>query len=88
MIEQKKTPVSPEMVEGPFYSTGGEYRANLREGLPGQKLDLTITVVNAENGEPLAGVDVDFWQCDATGHYSGYDVDPDDLPTVITRTAR
>ncbi len=84
MSEQKKGPVSPEMVEGPFYSTGGEYRARLREGLPGQKLDLTITVVNAENGEPMAGVDVDFWQCDATGHYSGYDVDPDQLPTNIT----
>jgi protocatechuate 3,4-dioxygenase beta subunit len=84
MSEQEKTPLSPEQVEGPFYSTGGEYRSNLREGLSGQKLDLTITVVNAENGEPIAGADVDFWQCDATGHYSGYDVDPDDLPKDIT----
>ena len=84
MIEQRKTQVSPEMVEGPFYSTGGEYRPSLREGLKGQKLDLTITVVNAENGEPVAGVDVDLWQCDATGHYSGYDVDPDALPTNIS----
>ena len=84
MNEQKTTPVSPEMVEGPYYSTGGEYHSNLRKGLPGQKLDLTITVVNAENGEPIAGVDVDFWQCDASGNYSGYDGDPDDLPTNIT----
>jgi protocatechuate 3,4-dioxygenase beta subunit len=84
MNDQKTSSVSPEMVEGPFYSTGGEYRANLREGLKGQKLDLTITVVNAENEEPIAGVDVDFWQCDATGHYSGYDVDPDELPADIT----
>jgi protocatechuate 3,4-dioxygenase beta subunit len=82
--EKITTPLTPEQVEGPFYSSGGEYRSNLREGLPGQKLDLTITVVNAENGDPLAGVDIDFWQCDATGHYSGYDVDPDDLPEAIT----
>ncbi len=72
------------MVEGPFYSSGGEYRCDLREGQPGQKLDLTITVVNAKNREPLAGVDVDLWQCNATGHYSGYDVNPDALPTNIS----
>lgn len=84
MNERAKIPLAPEQVEGPFYSRGGEYRNNLREGLSGQKLDLTITVINAENGEPVAGADVDLWQCDATGHYSGYDVDPDELPTAIT----
>ncbi len=48
MTDCKKSQPSPEMVEGPFYSNGGEYRSDLREDQPGQKLDLTITVVNAK----------------------------------------
>ncbi len=84
MTDRKKSQPSPEMVEGPFYSNGGEYRSDLREDQPGQKLDLTITVVNAKNREPLAGVGVDLWHCNATGHYSGYDVNPDALPANIS----
>ncbi|MGI9260668.1 MAG: hypothetical protein ACR2QR_01460 [Woeseiaceae bacterium] len=74
----------PEMVEGPYYSTGGKYRSDIREDQAGQKLDLTITVVSAEDGSALAGVDVDLWQCNATGHYSGYDNNPDDIPDNIS----
>ena len=84
MTDHNKSQASPEMVEGPFYSKGGQYRSNLREGQPGQKLDLTITVLNTETGEPIAGVDVDLWHCNATGHYSGYDVNPDELPENIS----
>ena len=47
-------------------------------------MGLTITVVDANNGEPLAGVDVDLWHCNATGHYSGYDVNPDAAPENIS----
>jgi len=82
--QRKKLPASPEMVEGPFYSNGGNYRTDLRKGQQGQKLDLTITVVDASNGEPVAGVDVDLWHCNATGHYSGYDVNPDAVPENIS----
>ena len=81
---KKPTKASPEMVEGPFYSTGGTYRSDLREDQPGRKLDLTITIVNAADGAPLTGVDVDLWHCNATGHYSGYDIDPDEVPTNIS----
>jgi protocatechuate 3,4-dioxygenase beta subunit len=76
--------VSPEMVEGPFYSTGGAARSDIREGQSGQTLELTITIVDAAHGEPLPNVDVDLWHCNATGHYSGYDVDPDSLPENIS----
>lgn len=74
----------PEMVEGPYYSTGGRYRSDIREDQAGQKLDLLITVVDARDGSALPGVDVDLWQCNATGHYSGYDNNPDDLPDNIS----
>ena len=43
-----------------------------------------ITLVDADSGEPLADVDIDLWHCNATGHYSGYDVDPDSLPENIS----
>ena len=84
MTEGQKLRVVPEMVEGPFYSTGGRYRNDLREDQPGQQLELTITIVDANNSEPLAGVGIDLWHCNATGHYSGYDVDPDALPENIS----
>jgi protocatechuate 3,4-dioxygenase beta subunit len=84
MTEDDMPAVSPEMVEGPYYSRGGEYRSDIRGNQPGQKLDLTITIVNTVSGEPLAGVDVDLWHCNATGHYSGYDADPDALPENIS----
>jgi protocatechuate 3,4-dioxygenase beta subunit len=74
----------PEMVEGPYYSTGGNQRSDIREGQPGQHLELIITVVNCEDGAPLAGVDIDLWHCNATGHYSGYDNDPDEIPGNIS----
>ena len=84
MNEATKLQASPEMVEGPFYSSGGEQRAQLRGGQPGQALDLVITVVHAVSGMPLASVDIDLWHCNATGRYSGYDVDPDQVPDNIS----
>ena len=77
-------PCSPEMVEGPYFSGGGQYRSDLREDRKGQDLELTITVVDAGSDAPLAGIDVEIWHCDATGRYSGYDADPDAPPTDIS----
>jgi protocatechuate 3,4-dioxygenase beta subunit len=84
VTDEEKVQLAPEMVEGPFYSTGGSRRADIRDGQPGQVLHLTITIVDAATAEPLPGVDVDLWHCNATGHYSGYDVDPDELPENIS----
>lgn len=82
-MTDKLQPV-PEMVEGPYYSNGGSYRSDIREDQDGQKLDLEITVLNCADGEPLAGVDIDLWHCNATGRYSGYDIDPDEIPENIS----
>jgi protocatechuate 3,4-dioxygenase beta subunit len=76
--------LNPEMVEGPYYSNGGTQRSDIRDGQDGVVLDLTLKVVNALSGLPLAGSDVDLWQCNATGHYSGYDASPDELPADIS----
>ena len=74
---------SPEMVEGPYYANGGPRRSDIREDQPGLALDLTIVVRDAGTGTALAGVDVDLWHPNATGRYSGYDVDPDAVPDDI-----
>lgn len=84
MIEQSARPVSPEMVEGPFYAMGGDFRSDIREEQPGAALELTLTVIDADSGEPLAGIDIDLWHPNATGHYSGYDIDPDAVPEDIS----
>jgi protocatechuate 3,4-dioxygenase beta subunit len=82
-MNDKLQPI-PEMVEGPYYSRGGSHRSDIREDQEGQQLDLIITVLNCEDGTPLVGADVDLWHCNATGHYSGYDIDPDEIPDNIS----
>lgn len=82
--KQYVLPLNPEMVEGPYYANGGAYRADIRDGQDGIVLNLVLQVIDANTGQPLAGSDVDLWQCNATGHYSGYDANPDELPTDIS----
>lgn len=84
MSEQNTRQASPEMVEGPFYGNGGDFRSDIREGQPGAAFDLTLTVIDAVSGAPVAGVDIDLWHPNATGHYSGYDIDPDAVPEDIS----
>ena len=48
-------------------------RSDIREGKSGTPLTLTLTVVNTNSGcAPVAGANVEIWQCDATGNYSQY----------------
>ena len=49
------------------------FRSDIRENKSGTQLDSALTVVNtATSCAPLAGVNVEIWQCDATGNYSQY----------------
>ena len=48
MTEDDKVELTPEMVEGPFYSKGGSRRSDIREGKSGQELLLTLTIVDAD----------------------------------------
>lgn len=61
-----------EQTEGPFYLDGDLLRRDIKEGKPGAPLTLRIQVVSASSCEPVAGVAVDVWHCDAVGVYSGY----------------
>ena len=75
---------NPEMVEGPYYAIGGTYRSDVRDGLPGAKLELHIQVLNAADGTPLSGIDIDLWHADAIGRYSGFDANPDEVPADLS----
>ncbi len=65
--------VSPNETEGPYPSLTNLVRSDIREGRAGLPLTLTLTVVNANNAcGPVAGAQVEIWQCDTSGHYSQY----------------
>ena len=65
--------VTPNETIGPYPSLVDLFRSDIREGKSGTTLTLTLTVVNTSNScSPLAGANVEIWQCDATGNYSQY----------------
>ena len=65
--------VTPNETVGPYPSLIDLFRSDIRENKGGTRLDLALTVVNtATSCAPLAGVNVEIWQCDAAGNYSQY----------------
>ena len=75
VIDPEACAVSPSEAAGPFpIKTPADWvRENIigdREGIP---LMITVEVEDANNDcQPLEGVLVDIWHCDATGNYSEY----------------
>jgi len=65
--------VTPSETVGPYPSLTDLFRSDIREDRLGTPLTLTITVVNtSSNCSPVAGANVEIWQCDASGNYSEY----------------
>jgi protocatechuate 3,4-dioxygenase beta subunit len=65
--------VTPSETAGTSPSLSDLVRSDIREGRPGTPLTLTVAVVNAGAAcGPVAGVNVEIWQCDAAGNYSQY----------------
>lgn len=71
--------VRPEMTEGPYFVDALLNRIDIRpdpvldifkEGVP-LKLQIQVYDVTDATCNPLEGVQVDIWQCDAIGTYSG-----------------
>lgn len=70
--------VRPEQTEGPYFVDERLNRFDIRldptsgRTTPGTPLALTLQVMRLSEGDcrPLAGAQVDIWQCDATGVYS------------------
>ena len=65
--------VTPTETVGPYPSLTDLIRSDIREGKSGTALTLAMTVVNTNNNcAPVENVQVEIWQCDATGNYSQY----------------
>jgi protocatechuate 3,4-dioxygenase beta subunit len=64
--------LTPEMTEGPYYISGEKLRRDIREGHPGTRLDLALSVLNAKTCKPIRNAAVDIWHADAAGNYSGF----------------
>lgn len=61
--------VTPEQMEGPFFTRDSPERTSLREpGIGGAPLTVSGFVLSTAC-EPVAGALLDFWQCDDAGEY-------------------
>lgn len=69
-LARAQCPPTPSLTEGPYYLREVPKRKDLREGLPGIPLRLTLRVQD-RTCRPLGGVRVDLWHTDALGRYSG-----------------
>jgi protocatechuate 3,4-dioxygenase beta subunit len=74
------------MTAGPYWRDDRLQRSDLRwdtQPIPGQEprpgvalvLDLRVSTIDGEQCRPLRGAQVDLWQCDAQGLYSGVSED-------------
>ncbi len=67
--------------EGPYFTCVPGNGKNIAEGQPGHPLTVAFRLVDS-GCKPVSGGIVDIWACNATGHYSGYDSDPDTRPPM------
>ena len=70
-----------EQEEGPYHRNIEPVRRDIGEDRPGAALLLGVRLAS-DDGEPLPGVAVDIWHCDALGRYSGFP--PPDPAVVVT----
>lgn len=82
--------LTPEAIEGPFYTDVNLMRRDITEGRPGQALELRLMVADASGCTPLADASVDIWHADAGGLYSSFQEQGDnaDIDTTKERFLR
>jgi protocatechuate 3,4-dioxygenase beta subunit len=68
-----------EQDEGPYHRDAQPLRRDIVEDREGVALQLGIRLIDAD-GAPTLGADVEIWQCDALGRYSGF---PPPAPSVV-----
>ena len=67
-------PATDEQIEGPYYFDAEATRIDITEGKSGIPLTLYLQVVDADDCTVIVDAEVDVWQADADGIYSGYEV--------------
>ncbi|GIZ47652.1 hypothetical protein CKM354_001073700 [Cercospora kikuchii] len=63
--------LTPEVQGLGHFIAGEQIRSDISEGQPGVPLTLEIQIVDVRNCQPIPGVFVEVYQCNATGVYSG-----------------
>jgi protocatechuate 3,4-dioxygenase beta subunit len=61
-------PYPLDLTTNPFY-----FRQDIREGKPGVQMNLRMRILGVDNCLPMQNLQVNIWQNDAGGLYSGYD---------------
>jgi protocatechuate 3,4-dioxygenase beta subunit len=62
----------PEQTEGPYHRDASPERRDITEDREGAALRCGLRLVDAETGDALSGVQVEVWQADQEGNYSGF----------------
>ncbi|KUJ19056.1 protocatechuate 3 [Mollisia scopiformis] len=78
VIQNDTCVLTPEVTTGPYiWPQSQTLRQDMAEDQPGVPLYLDIGVLDTNTCEPLEGVLVDLWHCNATGSYSSFEaLDP------------
>jgi len=63
--------LEPEVTQGPYYVSGEYIRSDIRETQEGVDLYADLQIIDVNTCEPVEGLYLDFWHCNATGVYSG-----------------
>ena len=63
--------LTPAVTDGPYYVIGELIRQNVKEDQTGIDLYLEAQYIDVTTCEPVPDLYVDFWNCNATGVYSG-----------------
>ena len=69
---QHQCQLTPQSIDGPFYLDKNMIRQEIREYRPGIPFKLILHFNDANSCQPLQGLWIVIWQCDAIGYYSGY----------------
>lgn len=67
--------LAPEAVVGPYYVHDMLVREDMSESEPGYELLLDVQVIDINTCEPVPKAMFDFWHCNSTGSYSGYEIE-------------
>ena len=76
--------LTPEQIEGPFYTSDRDLRGDITDDRDGVSLELILTVVAAGSCRPLQDATVDVWHADAAGLYSAFEGQGDDADVDTT----
>jgi len=64
----------PETIQGPYWIAGEQIRKNVTEGQAGIPITMDIQIYDIQTCLPVPNVYIDIWHCNATGVYSGVQV--------------